>query len=180
MEHIKLFEQFISSGSGMGSSGSGMGDIHLGFYADGGYGSHPGVITSEMSDILDQDKLFFTTDIVKEVPEALACMLDENMGEWVIKGITNSLANSIIKRMGGDHITTDQISTYPGEEGAIEDALRMAGIEMFPNYDIVSFSVIPNVSLDMIYWSDAPENEHVSWEPPYEAINAKELMERYK
>ena len=171
MKHVKLFEQFRSSGSGMG-------DIHLGFYADGGYGSHPGVITSEMSDLLGQ--LFFTTKVVKEVPEALACMLDENMGEWVIKGITNSLANSIIKRMGGDHITTDQISTYPGEEGAIEDATRMAGIEMFPNYDIVSFSVIPNVSLDMIYWSDAPENEHVSWEPPYRAIPAKDIMEMYK
>jgi len=176
MKHVKLFEQFTSSGPGMSNSGSGMGNIHLGFYADGGYGSHPGVITSEMNDILSQDRLFFTTDIVKEVPEALACMLDENMGEWVIKGITNSLANSIIKRMGGDHITTDQISSYPGEDGAIENATRMAGIEMFPNYDIVSFSVIPNVSLNMIYWSDAPENEHVSWEPPYEAIPAKDLM----
>jgi len=167
MKHVKLFEQF--TGTEMRKN-----DIHIGFYADGGYGSHPGVITSESAKLLEES--FFTTSLVQEVPEALACMYDDYMGVWEIKGITNSLANSIMEIIGGDHITTDQISNYPGEEETVKNAIEMSGMKINPDYDVVSFSVIPNVSLDTIYWSDEPESAHTQWEPPYKAIPVKKLI----
>jgi hypothetical protein len=177
MKHVKLFEQFRSSGSGMNSNKP-EGDILIGFFADGGIGSHPAIIESSILPEInsrEEFNFFQTTESTNVMPEALLAVFSDHADApgsngWYIKGISNSLAREIIK-LGGSDIYTNQ----DGDDMFSQKAFDLAGYP-YDAENVQILSVIPNVSLNTVYWSDAPERSHTYWEPPYEAIPIKDLI----
>jgi hypothetical protein len=180
MKHVKLFENFKSSPWIRMNQNKPEGDILIGFFADGGIGSHPAIIESSILPEIDSKQkfnLFQTTESTNVMPEALLAVYSDSPNApgshgWYIKGISNSLAREIIK-LGDSDIYTSQ--SGDGDDMASQKAFDLAG---YP-YDVESvqiLSVIPNVSLNTVYWSDAPEHSHSYWEPPYKAIPIESLI----
>jgi hypothetical protein len=180
MKHLKLFENFNRSPWLMRDTDKPGGDILIGFFADGGIGSHPAIIESSILPEIDSREeynLFRTTESTNVMPEALLAVFSEapyapGSDGWYIKGISNSLAREIIK-LGDSDIYTNQ----SGDEMLSQKAFDLAGYPYDEaNSDLQILSVIPNVSLNTVYWSDVPERSHSYWEPPYEAIPIKNLI----
>ena len=163
MKHIKLFENWIRVNEPIVGN---KGNILLGYFNNGGIGSHPGILTPEAAAQTGDE--FFVTSEEKSVPQALLCIYND-MSEWDIKGITSSLARSIMDKIGGDHIDDAK-----GDAGLVAEIANMVGYKQKGNNTLIS--IIPNPTIDTIYWSDAPESMHVYWEPPYKAMPIDELI----
>jgi hypothetical protein len=154
-------------------------DILIGWFANGGHGCHPGLITSSMLRIIqnsikpdDSDYWWETLAEENKIPDALICFYEQDAEiETRVEGIDSKIANSIMSIFDGDHM-----STYDEDDMLDDDklllvnkALIMAGfIEDGEEDDIMgSVSIIPNPKINNIYWSDVPDQNHSPWEPPY-------------
>jgi hypothetical protein len=180
MKHLELFEGFNRSPWLMRDTNKPDGKILIGFFADGGIGSHPAIIeASILPEINSREEFNFfqTTESTNVMPEALLAVFSDSpdapgSSGWYIKGISNSLAREIIK-LGDSDIYTNQ----SGEDVLSQKAFDLAGYPYDEtNSDVQILSVIPNVSLNTVYWSDAPERSHTYWEPPYKEISIESLI----
>lgn len=133
--------------------------IFIGYFATGGIGSHPGIVTEFELEKLEDSYSFWETQILEEIPEALLCIFDGNMG-WDIRGISNELSQEIINTGGSDFY-------YEGEEG-FEKSCELAGIK---GESPVQVAVIKDVTLNTIYYSHNPEVSHGYWEPKTENLS---------
>lgn len=154
MKHIKLFEEFSQSGPEK---------ILIGYYGEGGYGSHPGILTKEMYDKFEENqslkhpryKSFDITQELDYVPDYLACYLDDDRG-WQIVGVSKSQVSKFNKDIEGSEIDKDN--------PRFKEIANSLGIEV-DNTDIKYLYIIPVEGVNKIYWSDAPESTHGYWEP---------------
>jgi|694.fasta_scaffold41434_2 hypothetical protein len=137
--------------------------IFIGFFATGGIGSHPGIVTQSELEKLHPDYCFNETEELEEVPEALLCIFDEDI-LWDIRGISNELAQKIIDSGGSDFY-------YEGDEG-FKEACELAVLR---GDSPVQVAVIKNVDLNTIYYSHNPEGSHGYWEPDTENITVEEF-----
>lgn len=178
MKHVKLFEEFSTQPK-----------ILVGYFADGGRGSHPAIV-----DGMGEAKIkshpaglyFGETQELSEMPEAILAIFDANAnvqrGEpgWIIKGITNELAGAII--------STGGIDIYASDNPDSREAFALAGYEdLFDSkfdYAYSILAVIPNVEINTVYWSDNPEGGGGNlgttyWETPYKAEPLDPLLQSY-
>jgi len=178
MKHIKLFEQLYRP-SWLPSENIPDGKILIGYFNDGGYGSHPTIIEAGILPEIDKREKwnsFDTTEGTDVMPEALLAVYsdrDDAPGQngWYIKGISNSLAREIIKLGDSDVYTNDDKNPRIAQK-----AFELAGYPYGNLSDVQILSVIPNVSLNKVYWSDNPESSHGYWEPPYKEISIESLI----
>ena len=161
MKHLKLFESFND-------------EILIGFFGDGGIGSHPAIISKlVLSKIEEADCTFETTDTGQNLPESLLCIWDDtNELGWTIKGISNSLANQINSLNGTDFYYPNMDESFMEDSGKqlLKSALGSAGYPVKRLRDIRLVCIIRDVKLNTIYWSDNPEETHDIWDAPYKAI----------
>jgi hypothetical protein len=193
MEHVKLFEDFGKNFSKnfkpspwiKVNQNKPEGDILIGFFADGGIGSHPAIIESAILPQIDSKQkfnLFQTTESTNVMPEALLAIFSDSPDAqgsdgWYIKGISNSLAREIIKSGDSDVYTNQSGESFLRNSTVSQEAFDLAGYPYdHTGTDVQILSVIPNVSLNTVYWSDAPESSHSYWEPPYKAISIESLI----
>ncbi len=166
MKHVKLFEDFNSSTPNK---------VMLGFYADGGYGSHPGILTKEMYDKFEENqsmkfpnhKYFEVTEELDFVPDYLACYFDDYTG-WDITGVSESQVSKVREYEIEDGINS--------EDPEFKMAANSLGFEDSSKNNFKMLFVLPS-ELNNIYWSDNPEQTHGYWEPPYELIPIEELFD---
>jgi hypothetical protein len=176
MKHVKLFEAWDQEMSEEG--------ILLGFFADGGIGSHPAIIEASMLSAIKNHpfNLYFETlEKLSEMPESLIAIYSEGSAlpgydGWTIKSASNDFANSIISVDGTDMYIKDDGSPSP----ETQEAFRLAGIEEGLGKGLTILSVIPNVRINTVYWSDNPEHAHGYWETPYKVIPLAKLLDKYK
>jgi hypothetical protein len=180
MKHIKLFEAWDQEMAEQTQ-------ILLGFFADGGYGSHPTIIESSMLPAIENhpmNLIFIETEELSEMPEALlvihndyeALPIEGQVESWVIRGISNDLANSIISAGGTDMYINQDPNSSPG----VKEAFKLAGIEENLDSNAVTIlCVIPDAKINTVYWSDNPERAHGYWETPYDTIPLEELLGKY-
>ena len=143
--------------------------VLVGFVNDGGYGSHPTIITPSKLENLDEDYEFYLLLELDEIPEALLCIeSDENDDLWDFKPISNELAQKIMGVSNTDFYSNDE------KNSETEQAFEIAGIDLekMRSEELIKFSVIPNIQLNSIYLSDKMENTRTCWwEPPYTIIS---------
>lgn len=182
MKNLRLFESFQED-SGWVRKGAFLvpanrrrgkeGEVLIGFYSDGGIGSHPAIVTPSMEEQIeknpDQFKNFWPTSFWSSVPEAIICIYNSS-DEWMIKAIRGSIARSIMDKIGGDHITSED--NLP----LLNEIASMVGYRRSNRSDVTLISVIPKPAINTVYWSDNPESTHGYWEPPYEAIPIEDLL----
>lgn len=178
MKHIKLFEAFED----MYIIPQSIKDMYekkgvlLGYYSDGGIGSHPTVVTPEMARAIRDFKdfrIFVPVSVEPSLPQALVCMLDKE--GWKIKGVSKNMAETVTNTIGGEHI--DSVESGLEEVNKIA---RMVGFSESQDDFSVIITVIMTPSINTVYWSDAPEQTHSYWQPPYEAIPIEELIDDLK
>ena len=152
--------------------------VLVGFVLAGNFNSHPTIITpSKLKNIPKNYNSFFPLEL-DEIPEALLCIQEQESGElWDFKPISNELAQKIMGVSGTDFYSNDE------ENSETEQAFEIAGIDLgkmrsgewngqkWEERVLKMFSVIPNIQLNSIYWSDNPERTHGYWEPPYTIIS---------
>ena len=157
--------------------------VIIGYFFDGGIGSHPVLVSSTMDDMIesigDPYNGYYATSVEDKVPGALICAYDD-VGSWRIKGISRGLANSIISKIGGNYIGMGDADDDDDGEDKLElanEILKMVGEDPFNDsvYD-ANITIILDPKINTVYWSDAPESEHSIWKPPYEEIH---ILERY-
>ena len=180
MKHVKLFEAWDQEMSKP--------EILVGYFSDGGMGSHPGVIDRESYDKIKSHPqgLFFTiTEELQEVPEALLTVYYPDK-EWDIKGISNELANQIIAVGGTDSYDNQDVNWVSGtatrsqEENEINRrAFELAGKTYKAGEEFTPLIVIQNIELNTVYWSNNPEQSHGYWESPDEVLSVDQLLNRY-
>jgi hypothetical protein len=182
MKHVKLFEAWDQE---MTKS-----EILVGFFADGGKGSHPSIIDAEMKDQIEShpaDLYFIETEVLSEMPEALLAIYDSNdlnahsssVSGWIIKGISNELAEAII--------SSGKTDIYGSDDPSSREAFALAGFEDLLDGDGYAYSilaVIPNVKTNTVYWSNNPEAGGGKlgtdyWETPCRAIPLADLLAEY-
>jgi hypothetical protein len=171
MKHVKLFENFIEGEK-----------VLIGYYGEGGIGSHPAILSQSgldkiksvgnpgqmgISRYLD----FIPTSEESTMPEALLCVYND-ITLWDIKGISSSQAETIMS-MGGDYYVIDS-ETDPA---LVSELIDVSGYTINPNASLTILTVIPNVTIDTIYWSNVPEETHSYWAPPYRAFSVDEIIE---
>jgi hypothetical protein len=152
--------------------------VLVGFVGDGGYGSHPTIITPLKLENLDDSYYFFPLLELDEIPEALLCIeSEENNDLWDFKPISNELAQQIMGISDTDFYSNDE------KNSETKQAFEIAGIDLgkirsgewngqkWEERVFKMFSVIPNIQLNSIYWSENPERTHGYWEPPYTIIS---------
>jgi hypothetical protein len=178
MKHVKLFEAFSNQGK-----------ILVGFFADGGRGSHPAIIEEKEKTKITRHPagLYFEeTQKLSEMPEALLAIFDDGAAQkgessgWIIKGISNELAGAII--------STGGIDIYASDNPDSREAFALAGYEDLLDsefdYAYSILAVIPNVEINTVYWSDNPEAGGGKlgtdyWETPYIAKPLDPLLQSY-
>ena len=152
--------------------------VLVGFVNDGGIGSHPTIITPSKLKNLSNRYHFSSSLELDEIPEALLYIesYDEN-DISNFKPISNELAQKIMGVSGTDFYSNDE------ENPETKQAFEIAGIDLgkmrsgewngqkWEERVLKMFSVIPNIQLNSIYWSDNPERTHGYWEPPYTIIS---------
>lgn len=180
MKHIKLFESWM-----------GQEKILVGYFADGGKGSHPAIIKESAKNLINQHPFgslyFYETEVLSEMPEALLAIFDDSMQHsssvngWIIKGISNELANAII--------ASGETDIYASDNPSSREAFALAGFEDLldgkGDYAYSILAVIPNASINTVYWSDNPEGGGGKlgtdyWETPYRATPLTRLLTQYK
>lgn len=167
MKHIELFENFSGQESGANET------VLIGYFADGGKGSHPALVTPEVAREIEETGDFPTftpTGSEKGLPQALACVYNDT-DEWTIKGIPESLARSAMVLIKGDHIDNSETEN----RGLVNEVAKLIGYRETDDREVTLISIIPNPSINTVYWSEGPESG-TYWEPPYEAIPVRELM----
>jgi hypothetical protein len=127
--------------------------IFVGFAFTGGHGSHPGILTPSEIEKMYDNFGFEPLEEVKEIPEALLCIFDDDI-LWDIRGISNELAQKIIDAGESDFY-------YEGDEG-FEEACELAVLK---GNSPVQIAVIKNIDSNTIYFSHNPEHSHGYWEP---------------
>ena len=166
MKHIKIFEDFSRRGMGQRPGFGGATKYLIGYFATGGYGSHPAVVTEEELESNGWSEsipgsgswgnakhlMFQALTESTEIPQALLCIYD-NDREWKIDPISSQLAKSIYNAGGAEDY-------YVGARG-FKEAKNMVDVNGWNNIEILS--VLPNVEVNTIYWSDNPEKSHGYW-----------------
>jgi hypothetical protein len=127
--------------------------IFVGFAFTGGHGSHPGILKDSEIEKMYDNFGFEPLEEVKEIPEALLCIFDDDI-LWDIRGISNELAQKIIDAGESDFY-------YEGDEG-FEEACELAVLK---GNSPVQIAVIKNIDSNTIYFSHNPEHSHGYWEP---------------
>ena len=127
--------------------------IFVGFAFTGGHGSHPGILKDSEIEKMYDNFGFEPLEEVKEIPEALLCIFDDDI-LWDIRGISNELAQKIIDAGESDFY-------YEGDEG-FEEACELAVLK---GNSPVQVAVIKNIDSNTIYYSHNPEHSHGYWEP---------------
>lgn len=156
----------------------------LGYYGEGGFGSHPAIFTpAELARVgwtkgpSSQAKtMFFYSDenaqrvwshpsdgltnfhIIQElpsVPDAVCCWLED--GFWRMKPVDLEQASAIVQESGGDTIYRDE----PLFPRACELAAIKGDAE---DLLIAAISFILTPKSGHVYWSDNPESTHGYWE----------------
>jgi len=169
MKHIKLFEGFMETSKYL-----------LGYFADGGHGSHPGILTA---DVLlkngftpnaeanyygnetwtnESAGIFAVIEVLDHVPEAIGLSMDTVEGMWNFKEVPTESAEMIISRTGMD--------TVYQEDSEFSKAVSLIGWRPSANHlkykitepDAVSFIINPQPNF--IYWSENPEMAHGYWQ----------------
>jgi hypothetical protein len=183
LNHVKLFEDF--------SNGE---NLLIGYYGEGGYGSHPAILSPvdlQMSkfsqknpahlistDIMsgkiwthtsNEFKNFTVTDQVSSVPGALVCAYNDDY-QWDIKGISKTLGQEIMKMIGGDTITS-----FGEEDDLLKSIEEMLGLPQTGNLGTTLITIIIDPKPGTVYWSDEPERAHSYWMPPYRPMTLDEL-----
>jgi hypothetical protein len=177
MKHVKLFEAWDQEMSQQ--------EILVGFFADGGIGSHPAIIEASMLSAIKNhpfELYFMETEKLSEMPEALIAIYSEGSSlpgydGWTIKGVSNDFANSIISVAGTDMYVKDD-SGDPSPE--TQEAFKLAGIEAGLDKGLTILSVIPNAQINTVYWSDNQERTQGYWETPYQAVSLAKLLDKYE
>ena len=175
MKHIKLFENFKSMYHMPKDLYEGA-PVLVGYYGEGGHGSHPAVVIPEVAkaiEALGDHRIFITTSKEQEVPEALICIFHND--NWTIKGIPGSLAQSIVSKIGGEHLD----GYNKRLDDLVEEVANMVGYNTGGD-NSANISIIMEPKLNTIYWSDAPEQTHSYWEPPYNPISVYDQIEELK
>jgi hypothetical protein len=190
MKYIKLFENF-------GRTEQELGPFLIGYYGEGGIGSHPAIFTEShliesgwsnklpshlIAATADTDSKswtgtndfqnFFVTDETPTLPEALICAFDEN-ALWDIKGISRSAGQRIMKMIGGD--TIDGFDA--NNKGMVDEIVLDTGVfSEIPKENLGDkmITIILDPRPNTIYWSEVPEATHGYWEPPYEPVSLKD------
>jgi hypothetical protein len=163
MKHIKLFESF----------GEASGKYQLGYFSEGGYGSHPGILTED--DLIkngfvyrdnplfinlkswvnqkDDFKTFTVIDTMNIIPGAISLIFEDGM--WNYSEVPVAEAERLISEIGGDTV-------YPRDGALYDEALSVIGFSGSNQPESISFIVGPKPGF--IYWSDNPEETHGYWE----------------
>ena len=175
----------------------------IGYYGEGGIGSHPAILTpSELSRCgfiqgvpryliaseeavgkiwkhqSDEFKIFIVTSQSLSIPGALACAFN-NSYEWNIRGISESLGQTIIDMIGRGQKSPMFIPTINSIDNDIQDLNEIEEMLELPqsdNTDTTLITIIPNPTPNMVYWSDEPEVSHTYWIPPYTPMALNELV----
>jgi hypothetical protein len=180
LKHVKLYEAFTT----------GDGPFLIGFYGEGGIGSHPSIFSESYLENSSYSKHeingikshwdigeggFQETSKSGVLPDALICVFDEDY-QWDIKGISKSTAEEVMSIMGGDHA-----STYDGlDPDKIKEIIEMTGVysglplDRKLDFETI-ISIILNPQPNTVYWSDIPEETHGYWEPPYKPMSLEDL-----
>jgi hypothetical protein len=179
MKHIKIFEDF----SGFGGAGMGMrpgfggaSKYLIGYFATGGYGAHPGIVTEDDLESngwsesgsgsgswsCDGGLMFQVTSQSTEIPQALLCIGSDESGDWKIDPITKQKADAIYNVGGTPDYIFDDFDTDAPVHGEMGEIKRIAGIS--GQEGITTINVIQHIEPNMIYWSDNPEQSHGYWE----------------
>lgn len=167
MKHVKLFENFSGQEAGANET------VLIGYFADGGRGSHPALVTPEVARELKEAGVFpyfIPTSSEKGLPQALACVYNDT-DEWTIKGIPGSLARSVMTLIKGDSIDNSETEN----RGLVNEVAKLIGYRESDDRELTLISIIPDPSINTVYWSEGPESG-TYWEPPYDAIPVRELM----
>lgn len=175
-KHVKSFSQFqrITESNE---------PVLIGSYSDGGMGSHPGILTaSELSRYgfvkdgntwmqkEDDLSVFFVNTVLQSTPEALACITTYG-GDWDFKAISKSLAQKFTGMVGDD-----TIENFGGEaQEKMRQIEKMLGLPK-TTYPAGGITIISNPRLNVVYWSDEPEQTGGIWMPPYRAMTLDELV----
>lgn len=164
MKHLKLFENFNNPQ-----------EVLLGFYTEGGIGSHPAVFSPEVAMKMKELGLnFYVTSKEKELPKFLACIFNDN-AQWDIKGIPHQIARSIEQ-----HSSEGYVSTAKDSLELVNKIENMLGYPKSNKFSDTIITIIPNPRLNTIYWSNAPEDEHSYWKPPYYGISAEDKIREFR
>jgi len=157
--------------------------ILIGWVSDGGYGCHPGLINSTMSGVMDniykEDNWWETTSVEGKMPDALICFVDRDGSiAMEVKGVDSEMANSIMSMIGGNHMNSYDEDDMIDDDNLllVNDVIKMVGfIEEGEEIDgFLSVSVVTDLHINHIYWSDIPESHHEPWRPPYKEIHILE------
>lgn len=184
MKHVKVFENFTSDS----------GKYLLGFFADGGIGSHPGILTDAVliengftkspsqnpyghSDWFhkgDDYIRFHVMSGLDHVPQATAWRMTD--GIWHVSEVPLPEAEEVATSFG-----TDIYPDMPGFQTAVDlmTAHTSSGGKKLPISDpeVVNFILRPRANV--IYWSDEPEKTHGYWESG-NPISLPELLAQYE
>jgi hypothetical protein len=150
--------------------------VKIGFFSDGGIGSHPGIISAGAFSLMGRGVIaglpkFRITSEEKEIPESLVCVYDQVAG-WDIHGISASLGQKIMELIESDNITSED----PDGFDVLKEVCWLLDYPA-PSKDMfMNVTIIPNPSLDTIYWSDETRAQSW-WSPPYEAKSVWELLD---
>ena len=170
MEHVELFEDFDPVQN--------PNQLLLGYYGDGGHGSHPALLTSgELSRCgfvqgktspmfiypdgtaqrvwgLDSDP-FTNFHVVRQLsspPPAICCYLTD--GGWEMMPIDREEAEQLVGEADSDTIHSDS-PLFP-------QAMTLAELDPADSVTAISFIVSPIVNA--VYWSTNPEASHGVWQ----------------
>ena len=148
--------------------------VRIGFFVDGGLGSHPGILSPGAVSFMGKKSgdypMFWITSEEEVVPEALACVYNER-DDWDIWGISGALGVDIMKLIDGDNITSE----HDGSMDMLNEVCSMLGYRRVGVDEFTSVTIIPNPVLDVVYWSDEPGAQSW-WSPPYEAKSVWDLL----
>lgn len=180
LKHVKLFEAFSS----------GEAPFLIGYYGEGGHGSHPSIFTADhlrefgfreqragSGSFWDKEySTFIETSESLKLPDALICVFDEDY-QWDIKEISKSTAEEVMSIIGGDHVNNynDGIDL-----ATIIRIMEMTGVYSGLSLDRgrdfeTNITIILNPQPNTVYWSDEPELTHSYWEPPYKPMSLEDL-----
>ena len=176
-KHIKLWEQFSKVITPIQSS------IITGYWGEDGIGSHPTLVDLEGLATLnkvasDMGVTGFTEcSKLESMPETLLCILCSETN-WYIKGVSKSIADQAISIMNGDNIILDE-----GTNNSVKSELfSLLGYTLDPTvekyFTTYTVTIINNPSINTVYWSNVPEEQHGYWIPPYTAINVNDIEGR--
>lgn len=168
MKHIQLFEDFRLGAESNFPAKTG---VSLGYFSEGGRGSHPAVMDAEAVAKIKGSGSgadFYVTETLDSLPQALACVFNDR-SLWSVKGIPSSIANSIMSKIGRQTVDSEQ------DFGLASEVADELGYGKLSSGDITLITIIPNPKVNTIYWSDAPEQGGY-WEAPYSAIPASEFI----